>query len=185
MTVDAARTAAQPAPETASDIEFKAVHDRAMRYLKVAGVGRVLMGLVFSLMGLTGGIFIWGMTQNLAYGGAVAAIGMVAGLLSSRRGRIVLAQADPLIVRGTVREKHVQTTSKRNEFMLVMQINAAWTLHADGTRSLRDGAEGERTLTSIRQLFDGLRRDQRVCLACLPNGQAVFELDARFANAGD
>lgn len=170
------------APIHAPDADLKVIHDRAMRYLKVAGVSRVLMGLVFSLMGLTGGMFIWGMTQNLAYGGGVAAIGMVAGLLSSRRGRIVLAQADPLLVRGVVREKHVQTTSKRNDFMLVMRVKAAWTLHADGTRTAREGAEGERTLTSIRQLFDALQPNQPVCLACLPNGQAVFEVDPRLAD---
>lgn len=165
--------------------ELRGIHDRAMRYLKVAGFSRVLMGLVFSLMGLTSGIFIWGMTQNLAYGGAVAAIGMVAGLLSSRRGRIVLAQADPLIVRGTVREKHVQSNSKRNDFMLVMQVDVAWTLHSTGERTARDGAAGERTLTSIRQLFDSLQPDQQVCLACLPNGQAVFEIDPRLADDAD
>ena len=153
-----------------------------MRYLKVAGFSRLFMGLAFSLLGLAAGLMIWSTTKNPAYGGGVAAIGMVAGLLSSRRGRIVLTQADPLLVRGTVREKHVQTTSKRNEFILVMMVETAWTLHSDGTRTRREGAAGDRTLTSIRTLFDLLQPDQSVCLACLPNGQAVFQVDARLAD---
>lgn len=155
----------------------KAIHDRAMRYLKVAGASRLLMGLAFSLTGLFAGIFIYGFTENLAYGGSVAALGMVAGFLSSRRGRKVLAQSDPLLVRGQVREKHVKTTSKRNEFYLVMHIEQAWVLHADGTRTARADSAGARTLTAVRQLFDALQPDDAVTLACLPTGQAVFAVD--------
>lgn len=155
----------------------KAIHDRAMRYLKVAGVSRLLMGLTFSLTGMCAGIFIYGATQNLTYGAGVAALGVVAGFLSSRRGRKVLQQSEPLIVRGTVSEKHVKTTARRNEFYLVMEIEQAWVLHADGTRVEKPDAVGARTLTSIRALFDALQPDERVTLACLPTGMAVFPIE--------
>lgn len=157
--------------------DFKAIHDRALRYLKVAGFSRVLMGLTFSLMGLCAGIFIYGATRNLTYGAGVAALGVVAGFLSSRRGRKVLAQGDPLLVRGVVSEKHVKTLSRRNEFYLVMQIEAAWVLHPDGARSEKADAVGARTLTAVRPLFDAVQPDDRVTLACLPTGQAVFAVD--------
>lgn len=164
-------------PDTADSADFKPIYDRAQRYLKVAGVSRLLMGLLFSLIGLTAGIFIWGMTRNLAYGGGVAAIGMIAGFLSSRRGRQALNQGEPLMVDGIVSEKHVKTLSRRNEFYLVMQIKAVWRLHADGTRTPQTDMLGARTLTAVRPLFDGLQPEDRAVLACLPTGQAVFEIE--------
>ena len=71
-------------------MDGRAAHRAAWGYLRVAGLSRLFFGLAFTATGGLGGLLVGSVTGSLAIGGGVAAAGVIAGFLSSRRGFKVL-----------------------------------------------------------------------------------------------
>jgi len=158
-----------PALATAED---RAAYLQAHRYLRVAGLSRVFFGLTFTACGVLGGILVLSVTDSMAGGAALAAAGVVAGLLSSRRGLKVM-RTQPLRVEGRVRLKRTEGRLHR----VVMEVRRAAVLNAAGEQTPTPDREGDRSLTATPAVFATLREGEPAALLCLPTGLAVGRLD--------
>ncbi|MEZ4471973.1 MAG: hypothetical protein R3F60_14500 [bacterium] len=153
-------------------MDGRAAHRAAWGYLRVAGLSRLFFGLAFTAAGGLGGLLVGSVTGSLAIGGGVAAAGVVAGFLSSRRGFKVL-RAPPLRVDGVVQRKATEAQGKRTRYLVAVDVSAVWTLFADGQQSQTTQAAGPRTLTASAAVYDRLEPGASVGLVCLPTGMAI------------
>ena len=145
-----------------------AAYQHAYRYLRVGGLSRVFFGLAFTATGFLAGLLILSLTDSLVVGGSVAAAGVVAGLLSSRRGLKVL-RALPLVVEGRV--EHKATNGKA--FLAILQVTRAAHLTPQGEEVPTPERVGKRSLPVTGTVYEGLQEGATVQLLCLPQGLAV------------